>query len=199
MPSPTHVVRMSRAALPTAYGAFEVTAYTSVSDGREQVALTFGEPREGALVRIHSQCLTGDALFSLRCDCGEQLQESMRRIREAGAGVILYLNQEGRGIGLANKIKAYALQDAGHDTVEANHALGFPSDLRSYEVAARILEDLGIRKVRLLTNNPEKEKQLSHFGITVIERLPIEGRPNTVNAGYLMTKKQKLGHEINAV
>ncbi|TSC86587.1 MAG: 3,4-dihydroxy 2-butanone 4-phosphate synthase / GTP cyclohydrolase II [Parcubacteria group bacterium Gr01-1014_8] len=199
LPKHHGLVRVSSAALPTAYGTFTVVAYRSILDNREHAALILGEPRGNALVRIHSGCLTGDALFSLRCDCGSQLAKAMRMVQKAKQGVIVYLNQEGRGIGLGNKIKAYALQDEGYDTVEANHKLGLPADPRSYEAAADILKDLGIRDVRLLTNNPEKEKQLSHFGIRITQRIPLEIPPNGVNAAYLKTKKQKLGHTLSNV
>lgn len=198
-PKHPDLVRISTAALPTTQGTFEIVAYKSASDRGEHVALVLGEPHDGALVRIHSGCLTGDALHSLRCDCGEQLAESMRRIRKAKGGIVVYLQQEGRGIGLGNKIKAYALQDQGHDTVEANHVLGFPADSRTYEAAADILEDLGVRKVRLLTNNPEKERQLARLGIKVLERVSLECPPNGVNTEYLKTKKRKLGHRLTKV
>ena len=190
------VVRISSSALPTPYGTFAITAYKSVLDGREHAALVLGKPRKNALVRVHSQCLTGDTLFSRRCDCGEQLKESMRRIGKESSGVIVYAAQEGRGIGLGNKIKAYALQDRGLDTVEANEALGFSADGRNYEAAAHILKDLGVRDVRLLTNNPEKERQLVKYGIRIVECIPLETRPSRTNAKYLRTKKRKLGHRL---
>lgn len=199
LPRISKIVRISSSTLPTLYGTFAITAYKSILDGREHAALVLGEPGKNALVRIHSQCLTGDTLFSLRCDCGEQLKESMRRIKKEGSGVIVYASQEGRGIGLGNKIRAYALQDTGLDTVEANLALGFSADSRTYEAAANILEDLGIRDVRLLTNNPEKERQLSEFGITVNKRIPLETPPHKVNRAYLKTKKQKLGHRLTQI
>jgi 3,4-dihydroxy 2-butanone 4-phosphate synthase/GTP cyclohydrolase II len=146
------------------------------------------------MVRIHSQCFTGDTLFSLRCDCGEQLEKSMEIISKHGSGILIYLSQEGRGIGLANKIKAYQLQDQGLDTVEANHALGFSSDGRNYQMAANILKDLGVTKIMLITNNPDKIEQLKNNGITIVKRIPLKITANTVNKGYLLTKKQKMGH-----
>lgn len=198
VPVSPSVTRVSSASLPTRFGTFSVSVYRS-EDGREHAALVLGKPRNGALVRVHSRCLTGDTLFSLRCDCGEQLEESMRRIGKAGAGVIVYLDQEGRGIGLGNKIKAYALQDKGFDTVEANCALGFSPDSRTYEAAADILKDLGIARIRLMTNNPEKERQLSAFGIGIAEIVPLEIASNGVNARYLRTKKRKMGHRLSGV
>ena len=193
------VARIAASVLPTAYGTFTVIAYKSILDGREHAALVLGKPRAGALVRIHSQCLTGDTFFSLRCDCGAQFKESMRRIKQEGSGVIVYASQEGRGIGLSNKIRAYALQDKGLDTVEANEALGFSADPRTYEAAAHILEDLRLREVRLLTNNPEKERQMAECGITVTKRIPLEVWPNKKNRAYLKTKKDKLGHRLGRV
>ena len=199
LPNVPDVVRIASAALPTKLGKFRIVAYRSIPDGREHAALVFGKPRAGTLVRVHSSCLTGDALFSRRCDCGEQLAASMRAVEREGAGIIVYLNQEGRGIGLGNKIRAYALQDKGRDTVEANHELGLPIDSRSYEAAADILKDQGVREVRLLTNNPEKVKQLCAFGIVVKQRVPVESIPNKVNTRYLRTKKQKMGHRLTRV
>ncbi len=193
------VVRVSSSTLPTPYGVFAITAYKSTLDGREHAALVLGKPQKGVLVRVHSQCLTGDTLFSLRCDCGAQLKESMRRIARERSGIIVYASQEGRGIGLGNKVRTYALQDKGLDTVEANHALGFSADQRTYEAAAHILEDLGAREIRLLTNNPEKVRQLSGFGITVVKRLPLEIPPSGITRAYLKTKKKKLGHLLNRV
>lgn len=193
------IVKTAVSILPTKYGNFRLIVYKSVIDSREHVVLLKGEIEEITLLRIHSQCLTGDTFQSLRCDCGEQLQQSMKLISKNGSGVILYLNQEGRGIGLSNKIKAYLLQDKGHDTVEANHALGFPSDARQYKVAADILNDLGIAKVNLMTNNPDKEKQLSVFNIEIIKTTSLEIKPNKVNRQYLVTKKQKLSHRLKLV
>lgn len=196
LPRQSDVVRISRAKLPTAHGTFSVIAYRSLSDDREHAALVLGRLSHGALVRVHSQCVTGDTFFSLRCDCGEQLEESMRRIGAEGSGIIVYLSQEGRGIGFANKIRAYALQDNGLDTVAANRALGFRSDARTYEAAAHILEDLGARAVRLLTNNPQKERELARCGIKILERVPLEVQPNPMNLRYLKTKKKKLKHRL---
>ena len=170
------------------------------TDGKEHVALTTGfEPGtvgedEAILVRLHSECLTGDVFGSRRCDCGEQLEDSMRLLREQGRGVLLYLRQEGRGIGLANKISAYALQEEGLDTVQANLALGLPEDARDYRVAAEMLLDLGIHRAALLTNNPAKIKGLRSHGVDVVERLPVQVEPNPFNLRYLRTKKEKLGH-----
>jgi 3,4-dihydroxy 2-butanone 4-phosphate synthase / GTP cyclohydrolase II len=170
------------------------------ADRKEHVALTTGfEPGtagedEAILVRLHSECLTGDVFGSRRCDCGEQLEDSMRLLRQQGRGVLLYLRQEGRGIGLANKISAYALQEEGLDTVQANLALGLPEDARDYRVAAEMLLDLGIHRAALLTNNPAKIKGLRSYGVEVIERLPVQVEPNPFNLRYLRTKKEKLGH-----
>ena len=170
------------------------------TDSKEHVALTTGlEPGtvgvdEAILVRMHSECLTGDVFGSRRCDCGEQLEDSMRLLREQGRGVLLYLRQEGRGIGLANKISAYALQEEGLDTVQANLALGLPEDARDYRVAAEMLLDLGIHRAALLTNNPAKIKGLRSHGVEVVERLPVQVEPNSFNLRYLRTKKEKLGH-----
>ncbi|MFQ5407960.1 MAG: bifunctional 3,4-dihydroxy-2-butanone-4-phosphate synthase/GTP cyclohydrolase II [Anaerolineales bacterium] len=191
----TIVERVTEARLPTRYGEFGALAYRDVLTGQEHLALTFGEWRAGApLVRLHSECLTGDALGSQRCDCGAQLQEAQRRIAAGGGGVILYLRQEGRGIGLLNKLRAYALQEQGYDTVEANHQLGFPADLRDYGVAARMLRDMGLNRVRLLTNNPAKVTGLEQHGIVVVERTPLIIAPNPDSRAYLAAKRKKLGH-----
>ena len=197
LPGPALVTKVATATLPTIYGRFQLSIYRSHPDGREHTVLIKGELRAPVITRLHSQCLTGDTLLSLRCDCRQQLHQSMKVIRAAGSGVILYLNQEGRGIGLANKIQAYALQDQGLDTVEANHRLGLPADARDYEVAAHILKDLGIDQIRLLTNNPDKEKQLARFGIKICARLPIEFPHNGINAEYLATKKRRMGHRLS--
>lgn len=192
--------KTAAASLPTIYGTFQLFIYTSYPDELEHaVFLMKGKGTKEYLIRVHSQCLTGDTFLSLRCDCRDQLHMSMKYISKAGQGVIIYLNQEGRGIGLTNKIKAYVLQDNGHDTVEANKSLGFPADARQYKIAADILKDLGILKVHLLTNNPDKEKQLSKFGIEVIKTKPIEVKPNKVNKKYLAAKKQKLAHRLKLV
>ena len=208
LPSPYGVARFSESTLPTRHGVFRIIVYTSISDDLEQVALVHGDigkkpfheaHEKPALVRLHSQCLTGDTFGSLRCDCREQLHKSMELIAQEGRGIIVYLNQEGRGIGFGNKIKAYALQDEGYDTVDANHKLGFSADARDYESAALILKDLGAMNIRLLTNNPEKEKQLSSFGIKIAERVPLEISHNEINAAYLRAKKRKMGHTLKNV
>lgn len=193
------IVKSAQAILPTKYGLFKISIYKSLQDNREHAVLTLGQVKNGALTRIHSQCLTGDTFTSLRCDCGEQLKKSMRIINKKGSGIILYLNQEGRGIGLTNKIKAYNLQDKGYDTVEANEALGFPKDSRSYEIAADILKDLGVSKIFLLTNNPDKADQLSKYGILVSKRVSLEIRPNKIDLDYLKVKKNKMNHHLKFV
>ena len=184
--------------LPTKYGEFKAIAYTSRTDPGEHMALVFGdiETDEPVLVRVHSECLTGDVLGSQRCDCGEQLDEAMKRIVKEGRGVLLYMRQEGRGIGFHNKLKAYALQDGGMDTVEANICLGFKDDLRDYGTGAQILADLGLRNIILLTNNPRKVVGLEGYGLTVVETMPIIIPPNKYNRRYLETKQSKMGHML---
>jgi len=187
--------RVAQASLPTRYGTFQMFVYET--PGREEhVALTLGTIDDGGpvLVRAHSECLTGDVLGSSRCDCGEQLADSLRFLQEEGRGILLYLRQEGRGIGLTKKISAYALQEQGLDTVEANLALGLPEDMRDYRVAAEILLDLGVSRARLLTNNPAKIEGLERYGVEIVERIPLKTAPNPSNLGYLRTKREKMGH-----
>ncbi|MDD5439413.1 MAG: bifunctional 3,4-dihydroxy-2-butanone-4-phosphate synthase/GTP cyclohydrolase II [Candidatus Omnitrophica bacterium] len=192
------VSKASSARLPTKYGDFSAITYRSTIDSNQvNIALVKGDVSTGdVLVRVHSQCLTGDVFRSLRCDCGEQLEQAMRIIQEEGKGVILYMGQEGRGIGLVNKMRAYELQDKGLDTVEANEALGFKADLRDYGIGAQILSDLGLKRIRLLTNNPQKVVGLEGYGLTIVDRVPIEMKPNPVNRKYLAVKKKKLGHVL---
>lgn len=182
--------------LPTRWGRFDIHGFEDPFKGKEHIAITMGDCTldDPLLIRIHSECLTGDALGSLRCDCGEQLQRAMRTIAERGRGAILYLRQEGRGIGLVNKIRAYNLQDQGADTVEANERLGFGADMRDYSICAPMLQHLGASSVRLMTNNPRKIKALKELGINVVDRVPIETDSNPHNAAYLSTKAGKLGH-----
>ncbi len=184
--------------LPTKYGNFDLHLYQSIIDKKEHLALVKGEISSSrpVLVRVHSECLTGDVFASRRCDCGEQLHRAMEMVEKEGTGIVLYMRQEGRGIGLVNKIKAYKLQDDGHDTVEANEKLGFKPDLRDYGIGAQILVDLGVKKMRLMTNNPKKIIGLEGYGLEVAERIPIEIEPNEVNHKYLETKRDKLGHLI---
>lgn len=192
------IERISKARLPTEYGVYDLIAYRDLTNKKVHVVLTMGEfGNDPIMVRVHSECLTGDVFASLRCDCGRQLKIAMQRIEKEKKGVILYMNQEGRGIGLAEKIKAYALQDKGMDTVEANNALGFDPDLRDYGIGAQILVDLGIKNIKLLTNNPRKIVGLEGYGLKVIERVALEIEPNPQNYNYLKTKKEKLGHDLN--
>ena len=189
------IKRIVETKIPTAFGVFKLIVYESSIDRYHHLALIKGRPkRDGALVRVHSECLTGDVFGSKRCDCGEQLRLAMRKIANKGQGVILYMRQEGRGIGLANKLKAYRLQDKGLDTVEANEALGFKPDLRDYGIGAQILADLGLKKIMLLTNNPKKIVGLEGYGLDVVERIPLQISPTRVNKRYLKAKKEKLGH-----
>jgi len=191
------IKRIAETSIPTAFGTFKVFVYESITDKYHHLALVKGKPGKNAiLVRVHSECLTGDVFGSKRCDCGEQLHAAMRIISKSPSGVILYMRQEGRGIGLANKLRAYELQDRGLDTVEANKALGFKPDLRDYGIGAQILVDLGLKKIRLLTNNPKKIVGLEGYGLEVVERVPLEIRPNKANERYLKAKKEKLGHKI---
>jgi 3,4-dihydroxy 2-butanone 4-phosphate synthase/GTP cyclohydrolase II len=193
------VKRVAEASLPTPHGEFRVIAFENQLDHREHVALVKGaiEGKKNVLVRMHSECLTGDVFHSLRCDCGEQLHAAMRRIDEEGLGAVVYLRQEGRGIGFGNKIKAYALQDGGMDTVQANESLGFKPDLRDYGIGAQILLDLGLTSIRILTNNPRKIVGLEGYGLRVTGREPIQVVPGRYNEGYLSTKRRKLGHLLH--
>lgn len=193
------VTHIATSQLPTPYGTFAMHGFADSDTGKEHIALSMGElaSESGVLIRLHSECLTGDALFSMRCDCGSQLNEALKRIAEQGQGVLLYLRQEGRGIGLLNKIKAYHLQDQGSDTVEANEKLGFNADERSYEMAKTMLDHLGVDSVRLMTNNPRKIKALTDLGINVVEREAIQVGKNNHNDGYLATKASKLDHLLD--
>jgi len=194
------VSEIARSQMPTKYGSMELRVFQSRLDGAEHVALVAGDPatfeQEPTLVRVHSECLTGDVFGSLRCDCGTQLDKALRMIAEKGRGVLLYLRQEGRGIGLRNKIKAYALQDQGLDTVEANAALGFAPDLRHYGIGAQILRSIGLKEIVILSNNPRKIVGIDSYGLKVVDRVMIEGVCQNENMRYLETKKNKLGHLI---
>lgn len=192
----TFIRQVADVDFPSKYGHFRVKAYESTLDGKCHLAVVKGDVqgKKNVMVRVHSECLTGDALGSMRCDCGDQLATALRRIEEEGTGVVLYMRQEGRGIGLANKMRAYALQDQGKDTVEANVLLGFAPDLRDYGIGAQILADLGLTSIRLLTNNPAKRAGLEGYGLSIVERLPLEIHSNPYNHHYLEVKKNKMGH-----
>jgi 3,4-dihydroxy 2-butanone 4-phosphate synthase / GTP cyclohydrolase II len=193
------VERMTSVRLPTAFGEFNAVAFREILTGKTHVALVRGEVsgRESVLVRVHSECLTGDVFHSLRCDCGDQLERAMAQIAAEGSGVLLYMAQEGRGIGLLNKLKAYELQEEGLDTVEANLKLGFPADAREYGIGSQILADLGLSTIRVLTNNPRKISGIEAFGLRVVEQVPIEVSPNDENLRYLAAKRAKLGHQLH--
>ena len=195
----TLVECVSTVAMPTRYGEFTAHCYVNRLNGEHHVALVMGDLGDGTdvLCRVHSECLTGDVFGSLRCDCGQQLDAAMRTIAEHGSGVLLYMRQEGRGIGLVNKLKAYRLQDEGMDTLDANLALGFPGDAREYYIGTQILRDLGIRSMLLLTNNPDKVYQLEDYGMEIRDRIPIEIEANAYDSFYLRTKKNRMGHILN--
>jgi 3,4-dihydroxy 2-butanone 4-phosphate synthase/GTP cyclohydrolase II len=194
------VRRAATSVVPTRFGTFTLHAYESLVDTKPYLALVYGEIGTApTLVRVHSSCLTGDVFHSLRCDCGDQLERALETIVAEGSGVVLYIQQEGRGIGLINKIRAYELQEHGHDTVEANRLLGFGADIRDYGIGAQILADLGLREIRLMTNNPGKVVGIEGMGIRVVERVPLEIPPTEANRGYLRTKREKLGHILSHV
>jgi 3,4-dihydroxy 2-butanone 4-phosphate synthase/GTP cyclohydrolase II len=201
MQNEKHVHCLASPTLPTDYGEFRVHAYKSDITGEEHVALVKGDIGEGddVLVRVHSSCLTGDVFHSSRCDCGDQLERAFERIVQEGKGIILYLLQEGRGIGLINKLRAYELQDQGADTIEANAKLGFAPDIRDYGTGSQILRDLGVRKIRLMTNNPAKYVAIEGFGLEIVERVPLEIAPSQTTRKYLEAKKTKLGHILELV
>ncbi len=180
--------------------SFILYAYVDRLEGKEHIAVVYGDVagKENVLVRVHSECLTGDVLHSARCDCGEQLDTALKKIIAEGAGVLIYLRQEGRGIGLVNKIKAYELQERGYDTVDANLKLGFSPDLRSYQPAAEILQDLGVKSIRIMTNNPMKVKEIQKFGVDISERVPLEICPREANKHYLSTKRERMGHLLSS-
>ncbi len=192
---------VAQAALPSKFGKFRIHGFAGNGPMEEAVALVHGNinGKSAPLVRIHSQCLTGDVLASLRCDCRAQLELSLKKIAKAGSGILLYLPQEGRGIGLMNKLRAYELQDGGMDTVEANEKLGFAADARDYEFSTQVLKQLGVEKVRLLSNNPEKVRQLEAAGVKVVERVPCQPRISKISRAYLQTKKDKMGHILDGV
>lgn len=195
------VRKIAQAELPTRYGRFTIFGFQGRGENEEAVALVRGNlnGKTAPLVRVHSQCLTGDVLTSLRCDCRSQLELSMKKIGQAPSGILLYLPQEGRGIGLMNKLRAYELQDGGMDTVEANEKLGFAADARDYDFSARVLKKLGARRIRLLSNNPEKVRQLEESGIQVVERVPCQPRVSKISRAYLKTKKRKMGHLLKGI
>ncbi len=193
------ITREAEVPLPTEFGQFNMVAYSSSVEGATHVALTKGDikPDEETLVRVHSECMTGDLFHSQRCDCGQQMEAALRAIEKNGSGVFLYMRQEGRGIGLVNKMKAYNLQDLGADTVEANEKLGFPADLRDYGLGAQILRDLGVRRMKLMTNNPRKIVGLESYGLEIVDRIPLQIEPNLNNAKYLKTKQARMGHILD--
>lgn len=193
------IFRQSKAFLPTKYGDFEIYAYEHAITGEHHVALIMGEISDGkpVLCRIHSECLTGDVFGSKKCDCGQQLDTAMKQISDEGRGILLYMRQEGRGIGLVNKIRAYALQDQGHNTIEANLALGFPADLREYYECKQIFDDLGVSQLRLMTNNPLKVESMNKYGLNIVERISLQMEPYMEDKAYLKTKQEEMKHYLN--